>query len=73
MVSVLKSIQFEYSIDKKYMLHKYHMGRAAAIRLLPAAARPMWYLSGMDFILIMYSHFDLFRTKPCFSSETSKI
>ena len=30
MVSVLKRLKFEYRINIKYMLHKYHMGRAAA-------------------------------------------
>ena len=31
MVSVLKRLKFEYRIKIKYMLHKYHMGRAAAV------------------------------------------
>ena len=28
---VLKVLKFEYRINTKYMLHKYHMGRAAAV------------------------------------------
>ena len=45
----------------------------ASAGIATAAARPTCYLCSVYLILILYSNFNLFRTKPCFSSETFKI
>ena len=38
MVSLIKSMKFEYRINIKYMPDKYHMGRAAAVASRRGAA-----------------------------------
>ena len=47
---VLKRLKFEYMINIKYMLHKYHMGRAAAVASRRGATHVVfiWHVFDMN-------------------------
>ena len=49
---VLKMLKFEYMIHIKYMLHKYHMGRAAAVASRRGAPHVacIWHAFGINHV-----------------------